>query len=53
LSLLIYQDELVLKQLDFIQLTLPRRPGFIVSQPFGGAKTLLEMADEILDLEYK
>ena len=33
MSLLIYQDELVLKQLDFIQLTLPRRPGFIVSQP--------------------
>jgi heme-binding uptake protein ChaN (Tiki superfamily) len=25
----------VLKQLDFIQLTLPRRPGFIVSPPLG------------------
>jgi hypothetical protein len=32
LSLLTNQDELLLKQLDFIQLTLPRRPGFIVSQ---------------------
>src|SRR5712675_715800 len=34
LSLPIYRDELVLKQLDFIQLTLPRGPGFIVSLTF-------------------